>query len=255
MITLSHVTFSYTKNGDHVLKDLSFALQQGQIGVVVGPNGAGKSTLLKSVVGLLRPNDGEIRIEEIPLSEIKAGERAKKIAYVPQSISFAPATVYDTVMLGRLPYFGFVPSKEDAKIVDEVLEEMGLSSLKERNVLELSGGEKQKVAIARALAQQTDIIVFDEPTSNLDIANETQIVEAVSKLAKEKGKTILLSIHDLNLAYSLGDHFLFLKEGKSIAEGDATVFTEETVEQTFGIKAKKIATEEGTYIIYGGKKK
>ncbi|MBQ9456938.1 MAG: ABC transporter ATP-binding protein [Bacilli bacterium] len=254
MIELRHLSSSYGKRQEDVLRDVSFTLQKGQVGIILGPNGAGKSTLLKSVVGLLRPVAGEILIEGKPLSEYKARERAAKIAYVPQSISFAPATVFATVMLGRLPYFSFAPSKEDEKIVRDTLEEMGLASFAERNVLELSGGEKQKVAIARALAQQTDIIVFDEPTSNLDITNESAIVSAVSELAKEKGKTILFSIHDLNLALATGNHFLFLKEGSAIAEGDVSVFTEETVEKTFGIKTTKLTTEEGTYFIYGGRK-
>lgn len=254
MIELRHLSSSYGKRRDDVLHDVSFTLSKGQIGIVLGPNGAGKSTLLKSVVGLLQPISGEIDIEGKPLSEYKARERAQKIAYVPQSISFAPATVFATVMLGRLPYFSFSPSKEDERIVTETLEEMGLAGFAERNVLELSGGEKQKVAIARALAQQTDIIVFDEPTSNLDITNEAAIVSAVSELAKEKGKTVLFSIHDLNLALTAGDHFLFLNEGKVVSEGDASIFTEETVEKTFGIHATKLMTQEGTYFIYGGKK-
>lgn len=254
MIELRHLSSSYSKRDEDVLRDVSFTLQKGQVGVILGPNGAGKSTLLKSVVGLLHPISGEILIEGKPLSEYKARERAAKIAYVPQSISFAPATVFATVMLGRLPYFTFSPSKEDERIVTETLEDMGLAGFAERNVLELSGGEKQKVAIARALAQQTDIIVFDEPTSNLDITNEAAIVSAVSDLAKEKGKTVLFSIHDLNLALATGNHFLFLRDGQVVAEGDTSVFTKETVEKTFGIKATKFTTEEGTYFIYGGKK-
>ena len=253
MISVSSLSVAYGKKGKLVLKDVDFALEKGQIGVVLGPNGAGKSTLLKCCLGLLKPQSGGIMLDGKPILDISPRMRAKAVAYVPQILSFAPATVFDATLLGRMPHFGIAPGKEDERIVLEVLERLGLLPLKERNVMDLSGGERQKVAIARALAQGADIIVFDEPTSNLDIAAEAQIAELVSSLSKDHGKTVLLSLHDLNLAYHLGDRFLFLKDGNLIAAGDKSVFNRDNVYATFGVIMNKIETPLGDYMVFGGK--
>lgn len=252
MITLSSLTLAYDKKGKKILQNINFSLEKGQIGVLLGPNGAGKSTLLKATVGLLKPLHGQIQIDGVSLHNMKPRERAKRIAYVPQILDFEPSRVYDVVMLGRLPYFELSPSKKDHEVVTKVLEDLGLSDLKERNIVSLSGGERQKIAIARALAQESDIVVFDEPTSNLDITSEALIAKQVQELAKKYGKSVLLAVHDLTLAYRLGDRFLFLKEGKAIAMGDHQVFDEEAVEATFDIEVKKFVSEEGTIFITKG---
>ncbi len=255
MIKISSLSVRYEKKSNLVLKDIDFHLEEGKIGILIGPNGAGKSTLLKSICGLLPLKEGNIIIDKKPLNEFKPRERAKKIAYVPQILSFEPASVYDTVMLGRLPYFSFVPGQSDHEVVTKTLEELNLLHLKDRNVIQLSGGERQKIAIARALAQQSQIIVFDEPTSNLDIAGEELIASYVEILAKEYKKTVLLAVHDLNLAYRLGDTFLFLKEGKSLGVKDKEGFTPEIIEETFGVNASKIDTEDGSIFIIKGEKR
>ena len=254
MIEIRSLSLAYSRKTPLVLQNVDFSLGKGEIGVLLGPNGAGKSTLLKSIVGLLRPKEGTIAINEKPLSEYKAGERAKLVAYVPQVLSYSPATVFDTVMLGRLPHFGLFPGPNDEAAVKKVLSDIGIEHLTYRNLHELSGGERQKVAIARALAQESDIIVFDEPTANLDISSETLIAESVRTLSREYGKTIVLALHDLNLAYRLGDRFLFLKQGSVVSSGGKEAFVEGTIEATFGVSAKKIDTEEGTIFLMKGNK-
>lgn len=251
MIELRNVSASYRKKGPKVIRDISFTLEQGKVGVLLGPNGAGKSTLIRCVLGLLR-YEGEILLDGTPCSSMSVHERSKKIAYVPQSLSFAPATVYDAVMVGRLPHFGLTPSEEDKLAVMKAIIDMGLEGVAMRNVLELSGGERQKVAIARALAQEANILILDEPTSNLDIAAETNISKMVKFLAKERGFTVLLSMHDLNLALSIGDRFLFLKEGTLYGSGGIEAVDEETIANVFGIQAKRVHIENREFILYGG---
>lgn len=255
MIDVSHLSTRYSKSSPEVLHDVSFSLKEGEITVLLGPNGAGKSTLIQCILGQMKRREGAIILNGKPIEETKHIERARLMAYVPQSPSFAPATVYDAVMLGRIPYFAFAPTKEDHDIVEEALHEMSLDDLATRNVAELSGGEKQRVAIARALAQKSRILLFDEPTSNLDISAETLIAEMVKGLAKKKGLTVLLSMHDLNLALSVGDRFLFLKDGKIISDGDRDSVTEKTVESVFGVKCERVQINEKTIFVYGGKQR
>lgn len=253
MIRISSLSVRYEKKGTEILQNVDFSLEKGKIGIFLGPNGAGKSTLLKSCIGLLKPLSGTILIDGVPLEKMKPRERAKKIAYVPQILDFEPGTVYDTVMLGRLPYFLVVPSPHDHEVVSKVLSELGLTELASRNVTSLSGGERQKVAVARALAQESHIVIFDEPTSNLDISSEALIEKEVKELSDKYNKTVLLSVHDLSLAYRLGDQFLFLRGGKVIASGNHDVFREDVCASTFGIPTKKIETEEGIVFITKGK--
>lgn len=252
MIQVKNLSTRYARNAPEVLHDVSFGLGEGEIGILLGPNGSGKSTLIQCLLGQMKRAEGEILIGGKPVMEMRTSDRARLLAYVPQTPSFAPSTVYDAVMLGRLPYFAFAPTKEDQDIVETVLAEMSLEHLATRNVLELSGGERQRVAIARALAQQSRILLFDEPTSNLDISAETTIAEMVKALAKKKGLTVLLSMHDINLALGIGDRFLFLKDGRLVSDGDADSVNEKTIESVFGIHAKRVYVEDKTLFIYGG---
>ncbi|MBO6284984.1 MAG: ABC transporter ATP-binding protein [Bacilli bacterium] len=251
MITCTHLSTHYGKNTPDVLQDLSFHLEKGKVGVLLGSNGAGKSTLLKCVLGELR-YQGEILVDGQNLKELKPKQRAALIAYVPQNLSFAPSSVFDAVMVGRIPHFAFAPSKEDEEIVWSTLGDLGMEELALRNVLELSGGERQKVAIARAMVQQAKVLIFDEPTSNLDIAAEHAVVEMVESIAKEKGLTVLLSMHDLNLALEVGDTFAFLKDGRIIAQGDEDIVNEKTIAEAFGIIARRVSVDNKGFIVYGG---
>lgn len=244
MLIVNHLSLSYSKKGRLVLDDVSLKLEEGKIGVLLGANGAGKSTLFQSILGTLKIKKGEILIDGVAKADCKRKDWAKRIAYVPQRIPSSSLSVLETVMLGRLPYFSLRPSKEDSGHSERILEELGLASLKNAHTNELSGGELQKVALACALNQDPNLLLLDEPTSNLDIKNAVLLQGLCKHLAKEHGISILIATHDLNSALDLGDRFYFLKEGKLIGQGDATAFTDENVFLTFGVHAS-ISTSGG----------
>lgn len=242
MIELRNVYFSYDKK-HNVLNGLSARFKKGEVSILLGENGAGKSTLFKTIVGIEKLQQGEILLNEKPIQSEKRQTRAKILSYVPQKIEFGALSVYDSVLLGRLPHFGLAPGKEDHEIVEKLLLELGLTPFKERNVEELSGGERQKVAFAKALANQPEFIILDEPTGNLDIKNERLLLEQVQSLAKHHQVGVLLSIHDLNLALNYGDRLYFLKDGVIIHEETSENVTPKIIKETFGIETKIIEIE------------
>ena len=251
MLEVKDLSFRYSRRAPLVLRGVSLSLENGSIGVLLAKNGAGKSTLFKVILGIHPPLAGEILFDGRDLLKLSRRERAKLIAYVPQSISFGALNVFDTVLSGRIAYFGFRSGQEDEAVVWRILDEMGLAEFAARNVEELSGGERQKIAIARALAQEPRMLIFDEPTGNLDIANEQLIVQQAKKLAGEKGISILTSLHDLNQALSLGDRFFLMKNGVIRYAGDAAVMTADAICDTFDAQVR-ILEIEGKKIIVGG---
>ncbi len=250
MIEIKNLEFGY-KKGQPVLKDINLSLEDGEIGVLLGKNGAGKSTLFKCLLGLLKPT-GEILHDGKDLTKISRADRAKLIAYVPQEISFGDLTVFDSVLTGRLSRFGMIAGAKDREVVNNVLEELGLSNIANKNVNQLSGGERQKVAIARALAQEPHMLVFDEPTGNLDIQNEKLIFDIAKRIAKEKNMTIIIAIHNLNFAFAFGDKFFLMKDGIIKYVGGAEILNEETIDDVFGVGAKIIEVDGHKGIIFGG---
>ena len=251
MLEIGGLRFRYSSRSPEVLRGIDLSLNKGEIGVLLGRNGAGKSTLFKTVLGIEKPTAGAVTLSSVQLSGLPPRERAKHIAYVPQNVSFGDLTVFDTVLTGRLSAFGFRAGKEDIAAVTRVLDEMGLASFAERSADRLSGGEKQKVAIARAIAGDPELIIFDEPTGNLDLANERLLIEEARKLAGERGITVLCSLHDLNEALELGDRFFFLKDGVIRYAGGKEIFTEDVIEDVFGVKINVIRLENRT-ILTGG---
>ncbi len=235
MLSVKNLYSAYSNKGRIVLNDVSFELGDGEIGVLLGPNGAGKSTLFQTILGTLKERSGDILIDGQIKEKTKRREWAKKIAYVPQRIPSSGLSVFETVLLGRIPYFSFSPSKEDEEHTKEILEELGLSSLSYKPTDELSGGELQKVALATALNQNPSLLLLDEPTSNLDIKNSVLLQGLCKKLAKTHRISILIATHDLNSALDLGDRFFFLKEGKIVGQGKEDAFNEENIFATFGV--------------------
>lgn len=235
MLIVNHLFSSYSKKGKAILDDISFQLGDGEIGVLLGPNGAGKSTLFQSILGTLKTKRGEILIDGASQEDSKRKEWARKIAYVPQRIPSSSLSVFETVLLGRMPYFSLSPSKGDKENTAQILDELGLSSFQNKATNVLSGGELQKVAIACALNQNPSLLLLDEPTSNLDIKNSVLLQGLCKKLAKTHRISILIATHDLNSALDLGNRFYFLKEGKLIGQGEEDAFDEENVFNTFGV--------------------
>jgi len=252
MLSVQNVSFKYGRFSPQVLKGVDLQLEAGEIGILLGKNGSGKTTLFKNILGIHAPSQGEITFEGEDLLKLSKRERAKRIAYVPQDIHFGALTVFDSVLLGRISRFGMKAGEEDYKAVEKLLEDMDLKEYALRNVEELSGGERQKIAIARAMAQEPKMMVFDEPTGNLDIANEQQILREAKRLAREKGIAILSSLHDLNRALAFGDKFFFLKNGVVKYTGGKECFTREIIRDIFDIDVD-IRQIDGEKVILGGK--
>ena len=249
MLEIKNITFRYYRRAPLILDNINLTLEKGEIGIILGKNGSGKTTLFKNILGIEKPESGSISYDGKDLLRLSRRERAGYIAYVPQDIQFGDLTVYDTVLMGRMAYFGLRAGKEDEKITEEVLNDMGLTELASRNANELSGGERQKIAIARALVQEPKLLIFDEPTGNLDIANEQLILKEAKKVAKEKGIGILTSLHDLNQALDLGTKFFFIKEGKIVYSGGPEIVTKEVIKEIFNADVKIIEHDGRSIII------
>ena len=248
MLKIENLHYSYTGKTE-VLRGADLELSEGQVGILLGKNGSGKTTLFRALLGLVKPQKGTILFEGESLLKLGRVQRAKRIAYVPQDIQFGDLTVFDSVLMGRISYFGLQASKEDYEAVEKLLVDMDLLELAHRNVTELSGGEKQKIAIARAMAQQPRLMVFDEPTGNLDIANEQLIIREAKKLAKEKNIAVLSSLHDLNQALALGDRFFFMKDGVVKYSGGREIFTPEVIKDVFGADVELLEKDGRTVIV------
>ena len=249
MLKVDNLHFSYGKTTEHVLSGASLELEQGQIGIVLGKNGSGKTTLFKNILGIEKPNSGSIYFGGENLLKMNRRERARRIAYVPQHIHFGDLTVFDSVLMGRVSYFGMKAGKEDYIAVEKLLSDMRLLDFADRSAEALSGGEKQKIAIARAMAQEPKLMVFDEPTGNLDIANEQLIIEEAKKLARQKNISILCSLHDLNRAISFGDRFFLMKDGVVKYSGGPECICEEVIRDVFDIRVKLLDLDGQTVIL------
>lgn len=249
MLEIKGLSFAY-ETDKPVLRGVDLSLGDGNVGILLGRNGAGKSTLLKIITGILKPSAGSVLFDGQNLLAMTRRQRAALVAYVPQQIEYGDLTVYQTVLTGRVSYYSVKPSKSDLDVVEKVISEMDLSDVSCRNVQELSGGERQKVAIARALAQEPKVLVFDEPTGNLDIANELLIIREARKIAHNKNITVFSSIHDLNQAMVFGDMFFFMKDGYIKFSGSSEVFSPEVIREVYGVEAALVENNGERFIDY-----
>ena len=248
MLVVKNLHFAYDRRRP-VLKGVDLALEAGQIGVLLGRNGAGKSTLFKCILGLVK-GQGRIFLDGKDLGAVSRRERARLIGYVPQDITYGDLTVYESVMTGRLATMSAFCSEADRKAVDEVVARMGLEEYREVSVNKLSGGERQKVAIARALVGDPKLLVFDEPTGNLDIANERLLLSLAKEIARERGIAVLVAIHNLHFAFEAGDVFYMMKDGVIRYHGGEEIINETTLKDVFGVTARIVETEGKKGIIY-----
>lgn len=249
MLKVNRLFFRYSKRGRSVLNGADLELEQGQIGILLGKNGSGKTTLFKAILGIHSPGQGDVCFNGENLLKMSRRERAARIAYVPQDIRFGALTVFDSILMGRISQFGLKASQDDYVAVEKILKDMGLEAYAHRNVDQLSGGERQKIAIARAMAQEPKLMVFDEPTGNLDIANEHLIMVEAKRLAREKGISILSSLHDLNQALFFGDKFFFLKDGVVKYAGGPEIVTEEVIKEIFDIDVRICQVDGRTVVL------
>jgi len=247
MITVKNLSFSYK---EPVLNDLNFEAKEGEVIFILGPNGSGKTTLLRCIAGILKPK-GAVLIENMSLNDFSRKELAKRIAYVPQRGDTGFLTVFDVILLGRKPYMGFGPSYEDYRIVKEVISLLNLERLAFRRINELSGGELQKVMIARAMAQKPRILLLDEPTNNLDVKNQIEILRLIRKIARESNISVISTMHDLNLASLYADRILMIKNGKIFASGGIEILNRENIKAVYGIDVEVIRMNGKVVILPG----
>jgi len=236
MIEVDSVFFRYHQ--EWVLQDVSFQVRKGEFIGVIGPNGSGKTTLLKILYRLLSPQQGEVLFDHLSLKKMSRREIAKKIAVVAQETYPAfPFRAIEMVLMGRSPYLGHLmfESPKDLEIAKKAMEWTEILPISQRSIDELSGGERKRVFIARALAQEPEMILLDEPTSNLDIHHQVEFLDLVLSLNREKGLTILMASHDLNLASEYCDRLIFLQNGKIYKMGSPEeVMTRENIEKVYG---------------------
>jgi iron complex transport system ATP-binding protein len=230
--------FQYGKTP--ILGNISLRVEDGELVSLVGPNGAGKSTLLKCLNHILRPSRGRVFVDDEDVKGMNQKTTARLFGYVPQSsLNVFPATVFDTVLLGRRPYVDWVVGGESREIVYEMLIQMDLTHLAYRQMSELSGGEQQRALIARALAQEPRVLLLDEPTSNLDLKHQLEVLDQVMNVVKEKGVSVLMAIHDLNLAAQYSNRLILLKEGEMVTSGNpGEILNVENIRSVYGVHAK-----------------
>jgi iron complex transport system ATP-binding protein len=221
-----------------ILHEVSFGVSAGELFVIIGPNGAGKTTLIRTMAGSIRPTQGAIEIQGKDLGTFGGRSLARTVAVVPQHPpADSPFTVQETVLLGRAPRQGLLglSTREDERIAGECMELTDILHLSGRRMDRLSGGERQRVAIARGLCQEPSIMLLDEPTASLDLAHQTRIMDLLERLRHERGLTVVMVSHDLNLAAMYGDRLLLLKQGRVLKTGrPAEVLEFQLLEQAYG---------------------
>lgn len=233
ILNSSELQFHYPKHS--VLQDITFQLQKGDFLAILGINGAGKSTLLKCLNRILQPSGGTVYLDGTDSKSLTAQALAKEMAFVSQNAIITHHTVFDTILLGRIPYIKWDAAPQDIAIVEELLKMFSLTPYALRYTDELSGGEQQLVVIARALAQQPRVLLLDEPTSNLDLKNQLTVMTALHNIVQKRQIASIVTMHDLNLALRFANRFLFLKEGKIAAYGGKEQVTASLIAEVYGV--------------------
>ena len=248
MMEVKNLRYHY-KGCPEVLKDVSFRMEPGKFLAILGNNGVGKSTLLKCFNHILKPDSGEVVLDGENLLSMSAREVAKRVAFVSQSIPSTQMTVHDVVMLGRRPYMKWGFTENDHTIVHDAMHRLDVEDMRGRFLNQLSGGEKQKVVLARALAQQPKVLLLDEPTSALDIQNQYQVLKLVRSICHNDQITAIVVIHDLNLALRFCDRFLLMKDGEVFRYGDRSILDSEALRQVYDVEAKVVEVEGGHMVL------
>lgn len=248
-IQFNQIRFAYNK--EEVLHGVSGQFKAGEFHALLGPNGCGKSTLLKCLNHLLQPQQGEVRLNNRPVQKFSKRDLARIIGYVPQSTnSLYPQDVYHTVMLGRKPHVEWIPGEKDQQMVLKIIQELQLDGFILRNLNDLSGGEQQRVHIARALAQQPSVLLLDEPTSNLDLKYQVEVMEVLKKVS-DQNITVIVVIHDVNLALRYASNFILMKKGHILEQGTSDIINEQNLEKLYDTRIKKIIADDKVFFVPG----
>jgi iron complex transport system ATP-binding protein len=248
-IETQNISFSYESATSAVFQDISLSVQPGDVFCLLGPNGIGKSTLLKCLGGILRIREGSILLNGRNLSDYKLPELARKIGYVPQGLLSAfPFRILDILLMGRAPHLGILesPSPKDLDIAYAAMEKVGIVHLADRPCTAVSGGEWQLTLIARALVQEPQILMLDEPTSHLDMGNQMKILQVIHDLAAN-GMTFLMASHYPDHAFLVANKVALMNKGRILQTGSPNdVITEENLKTTYGIDVRIIPLEDGS---------
>ena len=251
ILKIQDANFSYDQ--ENVLHSVSISVESGEFIGVIGPNGSGKSTLLKILGGVLTPNSGILSFKEKNFMSFKRKELARSITWIPQDHPMVfPFKVSEVVLMGRHPYLSAFTFEgdEDLEIVRSAMEQTQTLQFAQRRFNEISGGEKQRVVIAGAIAQEPELMILDEPTSALDIKYQIQILNILRELNKKKNMTVILAMHDLHLASKFCNRLILLEEGKIFQDGKPEeVLQKEHLEKVYGIKVHLIRDHDGHIII------
>ncbi len=235
MLSVQDIRVGYNGSG-LVLEDLGFTLRAGEALAILGPNGVGKTTLLRCINAMIKPQAGSVKIENEDVFAMRSGQIARRLGYVAQHSQPGRMTTFDAVLLGRKPHMGWKVGREDLHKVAAVLHQLGLEHLALRDINAMSGGELQKVCVARALVQEPRVLLLDEPTSSLDLKNQLDILGTIHRVVREHELAAVMTMHDLNLALRFVDRFLFIKQGKVFAWGRPEQISAEMVAAVYGVQ-------------------
>lgn len=246
-----HIEELYAGYGEkEVLKGIELKFSRGKVYAILGPNGSGKSTLLRAMVKIIKYKKGRILLDNQDIKNLSAKEIARKIAYLPQRSNSVPhSTVFDSILLGRKPHIFFEPSKRDIEIVEKLIHEFSLMHHAFRKIDELSGGEAQKVLIARALAQEPEVLLLDEPVNHLDPKNQLEILWLLKKTTNDFKIATVVVLHDINLAIQFADYFIFMKNGEIYREGDLNIIGSALIRDVYDIDVEIIEVDGTKFVI------
>ena len=255
MLEIAHVCAGY--RGTKVLSDVSLSLKSGEITVLIGPNGCGKSTLVRTAAGIIRPESGQVLIDGENIAALAPRELAQRVSYMAQSKSIPNITASQMVLHGRFPYLSYPRrySRTDYEAVEHAMRETGTEKLAGCLMQEMSGGQRQKIYLAMMLAQDTPVVLMDEPTNFLDISNQLELLRISRRFAAE-GKTVLMVMHELRLALQIADRAVLMENGRILAaDTPEAVFESGLLAEVFGVGLRRIDTEDGAQYYYHEEKK
>lgn len=249
-VSIEGLSFEYSKDA-LILNGIDLALSGPQLVSIIGPNGVGKSTLIHCIDRILSPTKGVVMVDEAEVGSYSAKDLAKKIGYVPYAASDSfPMTVVDTVLMGRNPHRRWKSLHDDMIVVEEAMRMMDVSSLAMRSFSELSAGQHQRVMLARGIAQEPEILLLDEPTANLDIKHQMDVIRLLKELSVAKGVMVIMISHDLNLASRYSDNVIMMSEGRIFAVGrPEDVITEENIRRVYDVDSEIIMRDGRPFMI------
>jgi len=248
MIELDKINFSIKNK--KILNDITFKSEKKNLVSIIGPNGSGKTSLLKVLRKFFSKDSGKISLYDKTLEAYTNKELSLLISYLPQTTKAVPCLVEDCVLLGRKPYIKFIPKKQDHEKCENIINKLNLKSIAKKNILDLSGGQLQKVLIARSLVQESNILFLDEPINHLDIKNQLEIMDLTKNITYENSLLTFIVLHDLNLAFKYSDYILLLKEGEILFYGKKENLDEKTLIKAYEVDLKLISFEDEIKVIY-----